>query len=511
MKSKSTITPDSTAPTPVNTVFQKTPTGIKGFDEITFGGLPTNRPTVVIGSSGTGKTFMAIEYILNGAVLYNEPGLFLTFEEKIEDIIVNASSLGHDFQKLIAEKKICIEHLNISSSEIHEVGKYNIDGLFVILSAAIDKIDAKRIVLDSFDTLFSNFDTRILRSEFKKLFHWLKEKKLTAIITAEMGDVFLTRLGIEENVADCVIELNNRVVNQMSTRRIRIVKYRGSAHGINEYPFILDENGMTIFPLISKSMDQPVKEDRILSGIPALDEMLENKGFYCGSSILISGTAGTGKTSITAAFAAHVCKSNISCLFCVFEEMPNQLIRNMQSIGINLSAFQKSSLLHFYYARPSLQNLELHFMAIKEMVKKINPAVIILDPITNLMTEGPNSDVRSMLARFVDYMKTKEITVMFSAAITIGSISQNTSDEGISSMVDTWIMLQDIEFEGERQKSLYVMKSRGMKHSKKEKEFIISSEGLSLTPFQRNEKGKMKTASVEELPVVLNDGHSLLK
>jgi circadian clock protein KaiC len=499
MKSKSTIIPDTTTSTTVNTLFQKTPTGIKGFDEITFGGLPTNRPTVIFGSSGTGKTYMAIEYIINGAVLFNEPGLFLTFEEKIEDLIINASSLGHDLQKLISEKKICIEHLNISSSDINEVGKYNIDALFVILSEAIESIGAKRIVLDSFDTLFSNFDTRILRSEFKKLFYWLKEKKLTAVITAELGDVYLTRLGIEENVADCVIELNNRVVNQMSTRVIRIIKYRGSAHGINEYPFVLDEKGMTIFPLISKSMDQPVGTSRILSGIPALDEMLENKGFYAGSSILISGTAGTGKTSITAAFAAHVCKSNIKCLFCVFEEMPNQLMRNMQSIGIHLSEFQKTSLLHFYYARPSLQNLELHFMAIKEMVKKIKPAVVILDPITNLMTEGPNSDVRSMLTRFVDYMKTQEITVMFTAAITIGSISQNTSDEGISSMVDTWIMLQDLESGGERHKSLYVMKSRGMKHSKKEQEFVIASQGLSLTPFH-----KIQVAHVGQ---IVTDGH----
>ncbi len=488
MKTKSTISPDVSTSNTIQTQFHKTPTGIKGFDEITFGGLPTNRPTVVFGSSGTGKTFMAMEYILNGAVLFNEPGLFLTFEERIEDIIINASSLGYDLPKLIVEKKICVEHLNISNSEIHEVGKYNLDGLFVILTNAIEKINAKRIVLDSFDTLFSSFDTRILRAEFKKLFLWLKEKKLTAIITAEVGDTFLTRLGIEENVADCVIELNNRVINQMGTRRIRIIKYRGTSHANNEYPFYIDETGMTIFPIISKGMEQLVSSERILTGIPSLDEMLENKGFYSGSSILVSGTAGTGKTSITAAFAKKICSNKISCLFCVFEETPNQLMRNMKSIGINLEGYKTSSILHFYYARPSLQNLELHFMAIKEQIEKLKPGVVILDPITNLMTEGPNSDVRSMLTRFVDYLKTKQVTVLFTAAITIGSISQNTSDEGISSMVDTWIMLQDIETEDERYKSLYVMKSRGMQHSKKVKEFVISSTGISLIPLIKNLK-----------------------
>jgi circadian clock protein KaiC len=492
MKTKSSIIQDQSASNVFNTQFQKTPTGIKGFDEITFGGLPKNRPTVIFGSSGTGKTFMAMEYILNGAVLYNEPGLFLTFEERIEDIIINASSFGNDLPKLIQNKKISIEHLNISNSEIHEVGKYNLDGLFVILSKAIEKIKAKRIVLDSFDTLFSSFDTRILRTEFKKLFFWLKENKLTSIITAEVGDTFLTRLGIEENVADCVIELNNRAINQIGTRRIRIIKYRGSIHGNNEYPFSIDQTGMTIFPILSKSIEQKVSEERLLTGIPSLDEMLENKGFYSGSSILISGTAGTGKTSITSAFAAQTCNSKTVCLFCVFEETPNQLIRNMKSIGIQLEGFKDTSYLHFYYARPSLQNLELHFMAIKEQIEKLKPAVVILDPITNLMTEGPNSDIRSMLTRFVDYLKTKQITVMFTAAITIGSISQNTSDEGISSMVDTWIMLQDIELNNERYKSLYVMKSRGMLHAKVEKEFLITSQGLSLilvnNSAERNKK-----------------------
>jgi circadian clock protein KaiC len=464
-------------------LLEKSPTGIKGLDEITYGGLPKNRPTVLIGDTGTGKTFMSMEYIIKGAVEYNEPGVFMTFEEKTEELQVNASTLGYDVAKLVAEQKIFLEHLNISSSEAYEVGKYNIEGLFVRLGQAIDKIKAKRVALDSFDTLFSNIDTRMLRSEFKRLFSWLKEKQVTAIISAETGDVFLTRLGLEEKIADCVIELNNRVTNQIGTRRIRILKYRGSFHANNEYPFLIDDNGMTIFPIISQGMEQLSSSERILSGIPSLDDMLNKKGFFLGSSILVSGTAGTGKTSIVATFAQSVCQKKKSCLFCAFEETPNQLLRNTKTIGIDLNPFIQSGQLSFYYARPSLQNLELHFMSIKESIAKKKPDVVVLDPITNLMTEGANSDVRAMLTRFIDFLKTKQITVMFTAAITIGSIVQNPSDEGISSMVDTWIMLQDIEKNNARKKMLYVMKSRGSYHSKQQKELLISKNGISLLPI----------------------------
>ncbi len=468
---------------------EKSQTGIRGLDEITFGGIPKNRPTILVGGTGTGKTFMSMEYIIKGAVQFNEPGVFMTFEEKTDELLMNASSLGYDLYSLVKENKILLEHLNINNNELYEIGKYNIEGLFVMLDLAINKIKAKRIVLDSFDTLFSNFDTRILRSEFKRLFFWLKDKKVTAIITAELGDTYLTRLGLEENVADCVIELNNRIVNQIGTRRIKIVKYRGSINANNEYPFVIDEKGMTIFPLVNQEKDELASTERIPSGINSLDEMLENKGFYLGSSILVSGTAGTGKTSITASFARSVCSNNRVCLFCAFEEKPNQILRNMKSLGILLTPFIESKHLHFYYARPNLQNLELHFMAIKQSIEKLNPSCIILDPITNLMTDGPNSDVRSMLTRFIDFLKTKQITVMFTAAITVGSISQNPSDEGISSMVDTWIMVQDIELNGERNKTLFVMKSRGMNHSKKEKEIVMSSQGVELLSISRNKGG----------------------
>jgi len=315
------------------------------------------------------------------------------------------------------------------------------------------------------------------------LFFWLKEKKVTAIITAEIGDTFLTRLGLEENVADCVIELNNRLNNQIGTRRIRILKYRGSFHSNNEYPFLIDEKGMTVFPVINQSIDFKISVERISLGLKTLDEMLDNKGVYLGSSILISGTAGTGKSSLSMTFVNNACKSNISCLYCAFEESPNQIIRNMLSIGIDVLPLINSNKLKFYHAIPTLQNLELHFMAIKEQIEKSQPTIIILDPVSNLITEGPNSDVRIMLTQFIWYLKTKKLTVMFTAAITLNSISLNQNDEGITSTVDTWIMLQDIDLFNKRVNTLEVKKSRGMNHSKQKKEIKISSDGISLLPM----------------------------
>ena len=469
--------------------FLKSPTGIKGFDEITLGGLPLNRPTLLVGAIGCGKIFMSMEYLINGVEIYNEPGVFMTFEEKADELLTNVSSLGYDLNKLIKDNKIYLEHLEIGHNVIKESGTYKIDGLFVRLEQAIDKVKAKRVVLDSLDTLFGSLDTHILRSEFKRLFTWLKDKKVTAIVTAELGNVFVTRMGLEELIADCVIELSNRVNNQISTRRLRVLKYRGSMHALNEYPFVIDENRMSVYPIISQGLVQQSSSEFISSGIQKLDVMLANKGFYIGSSILISGTAGTGKSSVLASFANDVCKKNQTCLFCAFEEAPNQILRNMLSIGLDLKPHVTSGKLQFYFARPSLQNLELHFLAIKELINTWKPQVILLDPVTNLMTEGPNSDVRSMLTRFVDYLKTKQITVMFAAAITIGSIARNPSDEGISSMVDTWIMVEDIELDGERNRSMYVMKSRGMDHSKEVREFVISTSGINLLPIARNSQG----------------------
>lgn len=473
-----------------NFKFPKSLTGIQGLDDITTGGLPKNRPTLLLGNTGCGKTIMAMEFLINGIVQFGEPAVFMAFEEKTDELELNVKSLGYDLDKHIKNNKIYLEHIQINRDETQETGTYSIEGLFVRLEQAINKVKAKRVVLDSLDTLFYGLDYKILRKEFIRLFSWLKEKKVTAIITAEIGDTFLTRHGLEEYVADCVIVLDNRVTNQITTRRLRVIKYRGSIHGNNEYPFVIDEKGITVFPIVSETIQQKTSSKRISSGIVSLDEMLGNKGFYEGSSILVSGTAGTGKTSIASSFAYSVCKSKKRCLYCAFEEAPNQIIRNMKSIGVNLDPLIKSGMLDFYYSRPTLQNLELHFIAIKKIINETKPRVVILDPITNLMTEGPNSDIRSMLTRFVDYLKTEQITVMFTAAITVGSIERNPSDEGISSMVDTWMMLQDVEAGGQRTRSMYVMKSRGMAHSKEVREFIITSKGVTLKQFVKSEEGK---------------------
>ncbi|MEO5684711.1 MAG: circadian clock protein KaiC [Chitinophagaceae bacterium] len=460
--------------------FPKAMTGIRGLDLITGGGIPKNRPTLLLGDTGCGKTIMGLEFLVHGIASFNEPGVFISFEEKSAELGINVQSLGFDLNKLIKDRKIYLEHIPIASGRTLETGKYGLEGLFVRIGAAIKSIHARRVVLDSMDSLFHGFDFRILRAEFTRLFTWLKEQKVTVIITGEAGNAFLTSKGVEEYVADCVLLLTNRVVNQIATRRLRIVKYRGSVHGNNEYPFTIDENGIIVLPEISVSINQFASSKRILSGISELDVMLDKKGFFAGSSVLVSGTAGTGKTSIAATFAQSVCIKKQRCLYCAFEEAPNQVMRNMRSIGILLEPLIKSGHLYFYYARPTLQNLELHFLAIRKMIDETKSTFVVLDPITNLMTEGPNSDIRSMLTRFVDYLKTEQITVMFTAAITVGSIERNPSDEGISSMVDTWIMVQDIEVDTRRARSLCVMKSRGMAHSSEVRRFNISKKGIKL-------------------------------
>lgn len=474
-----------------NFTFPKSPTGIQGLDEITNGGIPKNRPTLLLGNTGSGKTILAMEFLVNGIVLFDEPAVFMAFEEKKEDLLMNLKSLAYNLDTHIANNKIYIEQVLINPYEMRDTGMYDLEGLFVRLEQAIYKVMAKRVVLDSLDKLFYGLNNKILRSEFLRLLSWLKKMKVTAIITSEIGDHFLTHMGIEEYIADCVIALDNRVTNQIATRRLRIVKYRGSFHGNNEYPFTIDEKGISVYPIISEAFQQEPTSKRISSGIKDLDEMLGKKGFYEGSSILISGTAGTGKTTTAASFAYSVCKAKKRCLFCAFEEAPKQIIRNMGSIGFHLDPLVKSGILTFYYSRPTLQNLELHFLAIKKIINEIKPAVVILDPITNLMTEGPNSDIRSMLTRFVDFLKTQHITVMFTAAITIGSIERNPSDEGISSMVDTWMIVQDIDIDAERSRSLCVMKSRGMAHSTDVRKFKISTKGITLLPIVANSKGPL--------------------
>ena len=480
----------------------KTPTGIIGLDEITEGGLPKGRPTLVCGQAGCGKTLMSLEFLIRGAMEFNEPGVFMAFEEKASELTMNVASLGFDLDKLQAEKKIKLDYVHIDRSEIEETGEYNLEGLFIRLGYAIDSIKAKRVVLDTLENLFSGLTNQtILRAELRRLFQWLKDKGVTAIITGEKGDGnALTRQGLEEYVSDCVILLDHRVINQISTRRLRIVKYRGSVHGTNEYPFLIDEEGISVLPVTSLKLEKPVSSERIRSGIPALDKMLDGKGFFKGSSILVSGTAGTGKTSIAAYFANQTCSEGNKCIYFAFEESPNQIIRNMHSIGVNLQQYVDKGLLKFFASRPTLYGLEMHLVAMYKTIKKFKPKAVVLDPITNLITVGSVSEVKSMLIRLIDFLQEEQITVMFTA-LTLNTIISDQTDEGVSSLVDAWLLVRDIEYNGERNRGMYIMKSRGMKHSNQVREFVITDKGLDLVEVYLGPDGVL-TGSAREAQIL---------
>ncbi|MGB4400536.1 MAG: circadian clock protein KaiC [Daejeonella sp.] len=467
----------------------KTPTGISGLDEITFGGLPTGRPTLICGTAGCGKTLFSLEFIVRGALEYNEPGVFMAFEEKAEELATNVASLGFDLRKLEEEKLLKLDYVHIDKSEIAETGDYNLDGLFIRLGYAIDSIGAKRVVLDTIENLFTGLTNQgILRAEIRRLFQFLKEKGVTAVITGERDGESLTRQGLEEYVSDCVILLDHRVIDQISTRRLRVVKYRGSLHGTNEYPFLIDDEGISVLPVTSLNLDKPVSSERISTGIPSLDAMLSKGGFYKGSSILVSGTAGTGKTSVAASFANSTCERNDKCLFFAFEESPQQIIRNMRSIGMDLQHHMDKGLLKFYAARPTLYGLEMHLVAIHKAIRKFKPNVVVLDPITNLITVGSVSEVKSMLVRLIDFFQAEQITVMFTA-LSLNNIVNEQTDEGVSSLVDAWILIRDIELNGERNRGLYIMKSRGMEHSNQVREFVIKEDGLDLVDVYLGPEG----------------------
>jgi circadian clock protein KaiC len=458
----------------------KTPTGITGFDEITQGGLPKGRPTLVCGSPGAGKTLFSIECIIRGALEYGEPGVIIAFEETAAELETNVASLGFDLNKLQKDGLLRIDHVRVERSEIEETGEYDLDGLFIRLGYAIDSIGAKRVMLDTIENLFAGLNNEgILRAELRRLFGWLKEKGVTAIITGEQGEKTLTRQGLEEYVSDCVILLEHRVVNQISTRLLRVVKYRGSLHGTNEYPFLIDEDGISVLPVTSLLLNNEVSSARVSSGIPALNKMLEGQGFFQGSSILVSGTAGTGKTSIAALFADATCKRKERCIYFAFEESPQQIVRNMSSIGMNLQKHISSGLLQMHASRPTLFGLEMHLVAIHKKIKKFKPSTVILDPITNLITVGSVAEVKSILIRLIDYLQSQNITVMFTA-LTLNNIVNEQTDEGVSSLVDAWLLVRDIETNGERNRGMYIMKSRGMKHSNQVREFVITNNGLDL-------------------------------
>lgn len=493
---------------------EKTPTGITGLDEITEGGLPKGRPTLICGDAGTGKTLFSIEFIVNGATQYNEPGVFIAFEEKEAELTVNVASLGFDLKKLVADKKLRVDHVHIDRTEIEETGEYDLEGLFIRLGYAIDSIGAKRVVLDTIENLFSGLENEgILRAELRRLFVWLKDKGVTAIITGERGEGKLTRQGLEEYVSDCVILLDNRVQNQISTRRLRIVKYRGSVHGTNEYPFLIDEDGISVLPVTSLQLNNSVSSKRVSSGIPTLDEMFTGKGFYKGSSILVSGTAGTGKTSIAANFARATCERKERCLFFAFEESPDQIIRNMRSIDVNLEPYVKKGLLQFHASRPTLYGLEMHLVVFYKLVKQFKPSVVILDPITNLITVGNSGEVKSILIRLIDFLQQEQITVMFTA-LSLPSDPTGNQEEEVSSLVDVWIALRDIELNGERNRGIFVLKSRGMKSSNQVREFVITDKGIEMVEMVIGPNGVLigsarKAYELERLKEELSRKHAI--
>jgi len=455
----------------------KARTGITGLDEVTLGGLPAGRPTLICGGPGCGKTLLATTFLVNGAVMSKEPGVFMSFEETGEELIQNVASLGHDLGALVAQKKIAIDFVRVERSEIEESGEYDLEGLFVRLDFAIKSIGAKRVVLDTIEVLFAGLgDTQILRAEIRRLFAWLKERNLTAIITAEQGAGMLTRFGIEEYVSDCVLLLDNRVSNQITTRRLRVVKYRGSAHGTNEYPFLIDARGVSVLPVTSAGLAHSASDEVISTGIPGLNQMLGAGGFYSGTSILVSGTAGTGKTSMAAHFVESVCARGERCLYFAFEESPAQIIRNMRSIGLDLQPRVDSGLLRFEAARPSLFGLEMHLARMYREIEEFAPTAAVLDPISAL--RGETGDVHSMLLRVVDLLKSRGITAYLTDLLSIEGMDK--ADAGMSSLMDTWLSLVQLESNGERNRGVYVLKSRGMNHSNQIREYQLTSQGVKL-------------------------------
>ena len=467
----------------------KSPSGIQGLDEITGGGLPRGRPTLICGSAGCGKTLLSMEFLVRGALEYDEPGLFIAFEETAEELDQNVRSLGFDLARLTEQKKILIDYVRVERSEIEETGDYDLEGLFIRMSHAINTIGAKRVVLDTIETLFSGLsNTAILRAELRRMFRWLKDKGVTAIITGERGEGQLTRQGLEEYVSDCVILLDHRVINEVSTRRLRIVKYRGTTHGTNEYPFLIDEAGISVLPITSVGLQASASDERILTGIPRLDAMLGNQGYYRGSTVLITGTAGSGKSSVSAHFANAACQRGERCLYLAFEESPSQIMRNMRSIGLDLEPWVKKGLLRFHATRASLYGLEMHLATFHKLVRDFQPKVFIVDPINNLASSTSEKDSSAMLTRLIDFLKMQGISTMLTSMTTLDS-GLERSDANISSLVDTWLLLRDIELGGERNRAMYVLKSRGMAHSNQIREFLLTNHGIELSDVYLGAEG----------------------
>ena len=458
----------------------KCATGIVGLDQITEGGLPKGRPTLLCGGAGCGKTILAMEFLVRGATQFNEAGVFVAFEETDKELSANVASMGFDLRGLISHKKLFVDHVRVDRNEIEETGEYDLEGLFIRLEAAISRVGAKRVVLDTIESLFSGFtNTNILRAELRRLFQWLKSKGVTVIITAETGNGKLTRQGIEEYVADCVILLDHRVEDQNSIRRLRVIKYRGTMHGTSEYPFLIGRTGISVLPLSSLKLDHQACSQRISSGIPRLDAMMGGRGFYRGTSILISGGAGTGKSSMAAHFVQAACQRGERALYMASEQSTSEVIRNMRSIGIDLEPWVKKGLLQFHASRPGSFGLEKHLVTIHDLTAAFQPKVVVIDPITNFASIGTDSEVKSMVTRLIDVFKAQRITALFTS-LTSGDAQPESSEVGVSSQMDAWLLLRNLESNGERNRGLYVLKARGMAHSNQIREFMLTDHGVEL-------------------------------
>jgi circadian clock protein KaiC len=468
---------------------EKVPTGIAGFDEITDGGLPGGRPTLVCGGPGCGKTLFAMQFLVSGATRFGEPGVFMSFEESTGELAKNVASLGFDLDDLMERNLISMDNVVVERSELEESGEYDLEGLFLRLGFAIDSVGAKRVVLDTIESLFSGFKNEaILRAELRRLFRFLKERGVTVVITGERGEGQLTRQGLEEYVSDCVILLDHRVNEQVSTRRLRIVKYRGSSHGTNEYPFIIDRRGLEVLPVTALSLQHAASAERISSGIPRLDTMLGGQGFFRGSSILVSGMAGTGKSSVSAHFADATCRRGERCVYFALEESPQQILRNMRSIGLDLEPWVKSGELVFQSSRPTLFGLEMYLTTIFRAVNELEPTSVVVDPLSNLASIGSYIEVMATLLRLVDFLKSRGVTALFTSLVSNGE-TENQTELGVSSLMDTWLSLRNLESNGERNRGLYVLKSRGMSHSNQIREFLLTDHGVELVDVYLGAEG----------------------
>ena len=465
----------------------KCPSGIKGFDEITEGGFPKNRATLISGGPGSGKTLFGIDFLINGAINYKEPGVLMSFEETPDELYQDVASLNLDLRGLVSRKKILIEHVVLERQDVLESG-FNLEGLLVRLEHAIDSIGAKRVVLDSIESLFAGITgAGILRLEIKRLFRWLKKKQVTAIVTGEPAQDSFTRHGIEQYISDCIIFLDNRVKEQISIRRIRVIKYRGSNHGTNEYPFVIDKDGLSVIPITSAGLDQPGTAEKVSTGIPSLDKMFRGgkPGFTRGSTVLASGTAGTGKTSLAAAFAVASCKRGERCLFLSYEESSGQLIQNMSSINIHLEPFVKKGLLKIVSTRPTFFGLEMHLLDLYKLVAEFKPKAVVIDPLTSLIGEGDQREIRSMITRMIDLLKSHGITSFFTSLVSSSAQNDTSGEIGVSSLIDTWIVVRELEEDAgkKRIRGLFIVKSRGTGHESDVHKLILSDNGIKLVPM----------------------------